>query len=54
MLLGAFTRMKLEEHGYALLDASESIYSVHTYHLTVINKARAIELDPQYEKAYYR
>jgi hypothetical protein len=54
MLIGAFARMKLEEHGYALLDTSELIWLGHTNYLIIVNLARAIELDPQYEKAYYR
>lgn len=50
----AYTRIKLEEHGYALLDAGESQRD-GGWKQTLINlAATAIQLDPKYSKAYYR
>lgn len=52
----AFTRIKLEEHGYALSDASELISrNVNNGWTSTERKiGTAIELDPKYSKAYYR
>jgi serine/threonine-protein phosphatase 5 len=53
----AIARIKLEEYGYALNDASELrgllVWAVSSSNDLIIS-GQAIELDPTYAKAYYR
>ena len=53
----AIARIKLEEYGYALNDASELrgllVWTVSSSNDLIIS-GQAIELDPTYAKAYYR
>uniref|UniRef100_A0A0W0F0S8 Serine/threonine-protein phosphatase n=1 Tax=Moniliophthora roreri TaxID=221103 RepID=A0A0W0F0S8_MONRR len=48
----AYSRMKLEEFGYALADASTYRHSLQSVSPCLI--PQAITLDPKYAKAYYR
>lgn len=49
----AYMRTKLEEHGYALADASESCLTLLCSDDQLF-VAKAIEIDPKYAKAYFR
>ena len=53
----AYARMKLEEFGYALSDASKYLAPMITLGRRYIShdvSGQAIALDPKYAKAYYR
>lgn len=50
----AYARMKLEEFGYALTDASTSLTQACSGYITYNISGQAIALDPKYAKAYYR
>lgn len=50
----AYARMKLEEFGYALADASTYPAQVCSKYISHNISGQAIALDPKYAKAYYR
>ena len=50
----AYARMKLEEFGYALTDASKYTAQACRKYISHNFSGQAIALDPKYAKAYYR
>lgn len=48
------SKSRMEEHGAAIADASELPLPVSAQMCQLTNLAKAIEINPQYAKAYYR